>query len=242
MRIECPAVAIPLWILKHPTLKSTEKIFWATLKAEYGGTSMAPRRCEVAADVGISLDSVDRYYRALAAVGALRLLATATGHELELVESEATGKAAAHVPGDLRRNRRGLTLVEAPTPRTDAADQRVVRIEGSTVAGGTSLEYVRFNTFWALYPRHRDKATAQAWWLKQGVEQNTELWGTILAGLKRWIVVWEGEAREEQYVPYAVTWLRKRAYLDDEMPRPAVSKQTQGMISASHRFLKRHGA
>lgn len=96
-----------------------------------------------------------------------------------------------------------------------------------------------------MYPRTRAKADAQAWWLKHGVEENTELWGTILAGLKRWIVIWEREAKGRQFIPYPATWLRKAQYLDDDddlkLDAPDVSRQTQGMISASHRFMKRHG-
>lgn len=243
-------VCVPRWIIRHPDLKPSEKVFWAILRSEYADRRTSPTRAELAGDLHLSMDSVDRYFQSLSRVGALRVV-TNTGdraeergaREIQVVETEDSRKVAAMSAAELRPSQRITALVEVEpnrrflrkTPKGDVS---------STVV--STVKYVRFREFWALYPRKLGKNNAQSWWLKKRVEADAEFYGTILAGLKRWLAVWEGDGRlhdpSKKHIPYPQTWLNRKDYLDDPEPvLQAVSKQTQGMIAASHRFLKRHG-
>jgi len=243
-------VCVPRWIMRHPDLKPSEKVFWAILRSEYADHRTSPTRAELAGDLHLSMDSVDRYFQSLSRVGALRVV-TNTGdraeergaREIQLVETEDSRKVAAMSAAELRPSQRITALVEVEPHRRFLRKTPKGEVSSTVVS---TVKYVRFSEFWALYPRKLGKNNARTWWVRKCVESDTEFYGTILSGLKRWMAVWDAEGRLQKHIPYPQTWLNRKDYLDDPQPADApmlqaVSKQTQGMISASHRFLKRHG-
>jgi hypothetical protein len=245
-----PCVSLPLWIVKATGIKDSSKIFWARLKAEYADQRIAnPSRAELAADLGISVDSVDRYTAELRGIGALRIVENTDARaaergprELQLVETEESRNRAARGDAELRPSQRALALVEPEMDR-HAETVRESSSSNSTFIQRKSTYSDRFLAFWKMYPQRKAKANAYAWWLTHNVDSDTELWGCILAGLQRWNGYWSAKGTAQRYIPYPKTWLGQRHFLDeveDLAPVTATSTQTQGLIAASHRFLKRH--
>lgn len=239
-------VSIPLWILTHPTLKDSAKVFWAILKADYADQRTSnPSRAELAADLNLSIASVDRHYKALQDAGAIKLVSNTGARkdqrgpcEYELIETLESSKRATQVASELRPSQRVISLVQVEPPRRYV--NKTAR--GSRVSVVSTISYVRFTEFWKLYPKKRNKVETKRWWLKHNVEEDSALFGTIMAGVRRWIEVWRAEDTLLRYIPYPMTFLKREQYQDDvEPPVPTMTKQTVGMVSASHRFLQRHG-
>jgi hypothetical protein len=77
-----------------------------------------------------------------------------------------------------------------------------------------------FESFYARYPRHVDKADARKAWAKL---KDSE-YDSVIAGLEKWIPYFNGE--EEQFIPHPATWLNKRRW---ESEPPKVKKQNAAL-------------
>ena len=77
-----------------------------------------------------------------------------------------------------------------------------------------------FESFYARYPRHVDKADARKAWAKL---KDAE-YDSVIAGLEKWIPYFNGE--EEQFIPHPATWLNKRRW---ESEPPKVKKQNAAL-------------
>lgn len=68
-----------------------------------------------------------------------------------------------------------------------------------------------FALFYATYPRHADRQTAQNAWLK--LSPNSELQTLIMAAVARYAV--ENESTEQRYIQHPATWLNGRRWEDE---------------------------
>jgi len=71
----------------------------------------------------------------------------------------------------------------------------------------------RFEEFWKLYPRKRNKFDAMQVW--SSLNPDDELFEAIMAGLKRAVNSKEWKEQEGRFIPYPATWLRKSRWLDE---------------------------
>ena len=225
-------IRIPRWILRSPTLTAMEKLLWIQIKVwKSHSPGQNPSRADLAADYGLSLHTMCRALKNLEEAEALTL-------------SENIG--------NLRRERgaQEITLLDetgdVPLAENDADFKKS---QQATLVGlvpkNTSLVRTtyppRFENFWTIYPRKKDKKKTLTWWMSHHVEQDAELYGTIISGLHRYIESCQNEGTDGKYFLHPSTFLRNERYLDDVSPPQAtLSPQTQGIISASHRFLQRH--
>lgn len=109
------------------------------------------------------------------------------------------------------------------------------RAHTSTVRNTT-----RFQQFYTRYPRHVCRVKAHQAWLKTNAESDTLLFTKLMAGLHRWIKLWDALRTEPRYIPHPATWLNQRQWEDEcnlPVPRPTLTTQTQGMIAATAHFL-----
>lgn len=75
-----------------------------------------------------------------------------------------------------------------------------------------------FEEFWAIYPRHEDKKTAQVAFIKALKKTDLE---TILAGVRRYLA----DKTDLKYVAYPATWLNKERWNDE-----SISSQPEVLI------------
>jgi hypothetical protein len=253
-------IRIPRWILRSPTLTAMEKLLWIQIKVwKSHSPGQNPSRADLAADYGLSLHTMCRALKNLEEAEALTLsenignlrrergaqeitLLDETG-DVPLAENDADFKKSqqATLVGLVPKN---TSLVLAETVNKEVGV--VHRVEStSTVPVRTSTVRTtyppRFENFWTIYPRKKDKKKTLTWWMSHHVEQDAELYGTIISGLHRYIESCQNEGTDGKYFLHPSTFLRNERYLDDVSPPQAtLSPQTQGIISASHRFLQRH--
>jgi len=71
----------------------------------------------------------------------------------------------------------------------------------------------RFEEFWKLYPRKRNKFDAMQVW--NTLNPDDELFEAIMAGLDKAINSKEWKEQEGRFIPYPATWLRKSRWLDE---------------------------
>jgi len=71
----------------------------------------------------------------------------------------------------------------------------------------------RFEEFWKLYPRKRNKFDAMQVW--STLNPDDELFEAIMSGLKKAVNSKEWKEQEGRFIPYPATWLRKSRWLDE---------------------------
>lgn len=76
-----------------------------------------------------------------------------------------------------------------------------------------ALQKDRFEEFWKLYPRKRNKYDAMQVW--SSLNPDDELFEAIMAGLKKAVNSKEWKEQEGRFIPYPATWLRKSRWLDE---------------------------
>jgi hypothetical protein len=234
---------VPLWLLKKDISASAVRM-WAILRADYADQNnrLSPSRGELAADLNISTDSIDRHMRELAGAGAVdirkKIKDGTNGQHLPneyiLVDVDPSSEAAATVAVEKRPSELAASFVEQ--------EISVVRkTHRETLV--RSKEPISFIRFWDEYPRKCSKQETLRIWLKRGVEHDAVLRDAIMSGVRRHRSAWEQEQRETRYMPYPDKFLRKKMYLDEVMSStvrtPTLAPQTQAIISASAGFLAR---
>jgi hypothetical protein len=71
----------------------------------------------------------------------------------------------------------------------------------------------KFEKFWKLYPRKRNKADAIKQWLS--INPDDEQYAEIMEGLRKAVNSKEWKEQDGRYIPYPATWLRKGRWLDE---------------------------
>jgi len=244
---------VPLWILREEKLPHGAVRLWALLAAT-GAHHRDPTRAELAAEMNLSIDTINRWMRLLQTCGCLQLIGSPnTDSERYLVTL-------------VQRDRTVAPLTQSPLPPTRSllplSNGTNMQNGGGSVAPLTQLRdievlpsvqstykklkgYPRFEQFWKKYPRKVRKSAAQQKWIRLGIEKekHTDLWVDVMTGLRRWLEVWVQERRETKFIPHAVRWLGERCWEDEvstDAPTPTLTKQSTTMVQASQRFLDRH--
>ena len=239
-------VIIPRWIIDLPDLHPSAQMTWVRLKAWYAHTSLDPTRSELAADLKISVDSLTRHLRALEAAGTLRLHDSG---RIDLCEAEPLPSLALVRPTESGSPISTGAGVRTPFENTlSTLSTLSTPLSTAAITPGTRRTRrdelpPRFAAWWDAYPRKRAQKAALAWWLRHHVETDSALHHRITTGLAAWRAVWDAEQTAPTYVPYPRTWLNRGDYTDDLSARaqPVLSRQTAGLVAASHRFMARHG-
>lgn len=85
----------------------------------------------------------------------------------------------------------------------------------------------RFDEFWQLYPRKKDKGKARPAWEKALKKADAD---TILAGLRRYVDDPRTHRDGGQYIKYPASWLNAEAWDDDySPPRPSTGRRDVGV-------------
>lgn len=71
----------------------------------------------------------------------------------------------------------------------------------------------RFNKFWEIYPKKKDKAKARQKWLK--LKPNDELFNKIITAVKEQAQSDQWQKDDGQYIPYPSTWLNGERWNDE---------------------------
>lgn len=71
----------------------------------------------------------------------------------------------------------------------------------------------RFDKFWEIYPKKKDKARAFKTWLK--LKPNDELFNTIMTAVKEQAQSDQWQKDDGQYIPYPSTWLNGERWNDE---------------------------
>lgn len=106
------------------------------------------------------------------------------------------------------------TPARPPSPSPTLASTPA-RVEGGP--GGTGDD--AFERFWATYPKHRGKEAAKSTWDK--IKPDEVLSARIIEAVeaqKSWSD-WTKDGG--QFIPYAATWLNRRQWEDEALPRAA---------------------
>jgi hypothetical protein len=247
-------ITIPLWILRHPRLSATEKLFWVHIKAWMeAAPGQNPTRGQLADHAGLRKAPASRAVTRLVEVGALTLSENlgdrrrARGaQEIRLAEADP-GFPLADVARTPLKPGTALaeTVAQEPDHRASVCSSGTTVVRTTGVSPTVRTPYPpRFTTFWDTYPNKKGKKATFAWWTTHKVEDDVELYGIILAGVHRYIQSSRNEGRDTnaRYCLHPITFLRGERYLDDVSPPPTtpVSAQTKSIVSASQRFLQRH--
>ena len=253
-----PVIVCPWWLVRDKSVSAEALRFWCLLKGHYAdNTCPNPSRAEIGADLGISVDSVDRWTRILEKAGAIRVTprkieGVAVPHEYELCEVKG-GRYAAEIAAELKPSEKAISLIEGVPSRSRATTPKRERRSSTKVVRTVTLreqKYQRFNVWWSRYPKKVAAIRCKRIWLSLGVEQDEPLYHAILDGLHRWVRKWEATIpkgyanmiEEERYIPNPSTCLRERRWEDEvriPTPKPEVSKHTQDIVEASAQFSAR---
>lgn len=82
----------------------------------------------------------------------------------------------------------------------------------------------KFNEFWKIYPKKRDKAQARKIWLK--LKPNDELFNKIIMAVKEQAQTEQWQKDNGQYIPYPSTWLNGKRW-EDEIKKVASNNPPQ---------------
>lgn len=235
------AAYVPLWILLHNDLPAGAKVLWALLQGAWTDRDGVgePSRAQLAAELNLSVASVDRYIRKLLSVNALQVEARDgdTNTYRVILARVITTDQGGVITDDHTQQDKSLAVSELE----DQEQTQLVKRERKERSKVIVLN--RFHQFWAKYPRKVRKVAAQRQWIKLKVETNTDLWVEIMSGLYRTIDMWESERREQRYIPHAVRFLKEKMWTDEceiQEQKPKLSRQSEGLLEASNRFLERH--
>lgn len=255
-----PVVVMPGWIISNPDIPHPAFRLYAviSLRLAMHGTEGTPSRETLAADLGASLDTVDRYTRILVKAGALALTKSAgkinkitvclchpQPSHLAHTYPESVTPNATHAGGGLRLNipqDKPWILKDKPnSSRKPHQEPLYIResigvVSSSTVR--TARPMPRFHAAWDRYPNHQQRPRAQQRWLKMGVEDDSDLWVAIRDGVDHWAKYWDASATQAQYIPLFCHWLDRQQYTDRPAIEPPLSKQSRGLLLARKAFLE----
>jgi len=98
-----------------------------------------------------------------------------------------------------------LTLVQPAKSRADVEKEQAPKLD--------PVQKDRFEEFWKLYPRKRNKYDAMRAW--EVIKPDSELFEQIMSGLRKAVNSKEWKQDDGRYIPYPATWLRKCRWLDE---------------------------
>ena len=98
-----------------------------------------------------------------------------------------------------------LSLTRIPQKRAGRGKEQPPKLD--------AIQKDRFEEFWKLYPRKRNKYDAMRAW--EVIEPDSELFEQIMSGLRKAVNSKEWKEQDGRYIPYPATWLRKYRWLDE---------------------------
>ena len=134
-------------------------------------------------------------------------------------------------PGDsenYRANIRELNLTESKGTELNPEPRTHVR-ESDTL----------FDTFWAAYPKKKDKEKARRAWDRR--RPNADLLAVMLAALERQKQTRDWQKSDGQFIPYPATWLNDARWTDDvevDLADGGLSETARHNLSTDEDFLR----
>lgn len=98
--------------------------------------------------------------------------------------------------------------------------------EGGNAKGGA----IRFDGFWAAYPRKVGKAAAKRYWSRNGLDNTAD---AIMAGLERCKASKAWSKDGGQFVPHPTTWLNRDGW-EDEIDGKPIGPARGSLASLDH--------
>jgi hypothetical protein len=235
-----PFAIVPMWVFdalieaKQPEAMRLYIALHRWTSAE--DRSCYPSRQTIAATCGVSTDTIDRYVKALQAVGALRVEARheaggRTSNLYTVIVSRpsrvdaATGTDAAegsdtHAAGgsrvDAAQNQTHLEPETPPTPPTTpiaAAGGAAPRTPRSLRLVGSPELSAAFEAFWETYEHIGPRKKAWECWRKAVKRDEPDV---ILAGLRRWMDYWHSPGATA--IKWPQGWLNADTWRDEPPP------------------------
>lgn len=81
------------------------------------------------------------------------------------------------------------------------------------LAALSNEEMARFDDFWKLYPRKANKTEARKAW--KSLKNTTKIFEKIISKVESELEINGELRREEQFIPHAATWIRRRPWEDE---------------------------
>jgi hypothetical protein len=262
-----PVIMVPNWLVRHPRVSGGALRLWCYMACRYveHGSLDMPTQQDLADGVSASLTAITLWREELVAAHALQITERAPAedrrvkgrHAYTLVLSHPSGLERTETPYPMHnivvlpqtpRTSDALTHSQKPSnPLKTRALQEQLQAqppEGPVYTQSTvplSVQHVRFEKFWAVYPRKVGRLAALKVWTKRGVETDTALWDTIWRGVSFWVEYWAVEMTPPRYILHPSTFLNQERYTErPPRPTPELSKGTKTMVGATGRFLTRH--
>lgn len=104
--------------------------------------------------------------------------------------------------------------IDADTTLSKSVDDNTSKQKKSPSNKKNDEIYIqRFDKFWEIYPKKKDKAKARQKWLK--LKPNDELFNKIITAVKEQAQSDQWQKDDGQYIPYPSTWLNGERWNDE---------------------------
>lgn len=254
-----PVIMVPNWLVRSGISGGALRL-WCYLACRYveHGSIDMPTQQDLADGVSSSLAAVTRWSAELVTAKALTITPAEKGrlgYLLRLAHPQGVSRTETPYPmhhalplhpppeqpvlltssqdtANPLKTRKLQEQLQATAPELPVYTTSVVPL---------SVQHVRFEKFWAQYPRKVARSVALKAWTRLQVETTTALWDQIWRGLSFWVEYWTVEMINPRYIPHPSTFLNQERYLErPPRPVPELSKGTKTMVGATGRFLDRH--
>lgn len=245
--------AVPLWLLKAPVPAGAIRLYgildatWADQEGQ-----AHPTRKELATDLQCSIDSLDRWVRALEAVGAITVTVQTKGNSAQRMEnlytlnrtSAATLAASLRPPQTHNDNETGEgSLTRAATVLAVLDKRQVDQVQIQRRRSRSVKVSDLFVAFYEVYPLRKGRKDAARAWQQAKLDTDDALRREVMAGAARYAGFVETQRARGAFCPvcHPSTWLRGQRWCDElAPPPPVVTSQTQSIVDATAQFLRKH--
>lgn len=255
----------------HPTIQrilNTEELgtsalgslvlLWA-FAASYGRDELRPGRCVdregdpiAKADLLIAGHIPEAQFDALITVlvSAKAIDVDAWNTREELSFPGLTSRADNHTKTIIRNQEkaaraRGRTSRDAPVPERPSLLPAPLEYElASQPAQTVTPTPTRFDAFWSLYPRKQSKKKALAVWKSKAFqcERDTQLYETIMTGLRAQVASWTARATDPAHICHADQFLKHRRWEDEPLTITSKDTSVSDLQASRERFRARQSA
>lgn len=224
-------------------------LLWA-FAASYGRDELQPGRCVdregdpiAKADLVIAGHMTESQFDALITV----LLATkaiditAWTDREELSFPGLTARADNHTQAVIRNQKKATAARPAVLSAPVADTPSLLPAQTVPVFRSSTLTTTRFDAFWSLYPRKQSKRKALTVWKSKAFqcERNTQLYETIMAGLRAQVASWEARATDQAHICHADQFLKHRRWEDEPLPVTSKDTSVSDLHASRERFRAR---
>ena len=232
---------------------------WA-FTATYGRDELHPGRCVdgqghpiAKQDLVIAARMTDAQFDALIALlqqtGSIDIDAWTTRQELSFPgltrrADPYTDKVRKNLERDLKAY--GVQRVDVapqmvPDQRAATPAPSLLPAQTVPVSRSSTLTTTRFDAFWSLYPRKQSKRKALTVWKSKAFqcERNTQLYETIMAGLRAQVASWEARATDQAHICHADQFLKHRRWEDEPLPVTSKDTSVSDLHASRERFRAR---